>query len=93
VIGFGLLYDMRTNIYNIDPIFFLHHAQVDRLWSLWQQEQPEVRVTEFGGPKTKDKNPSEATLKDIMPYLNLVPDIQVSEVMSTKTSRLCYEYV
>ena len=28
-----------------DPIFFLHHAQVDRLMSLWQAINPEVWVT------------------------------------------------
>lgn len=25
-----------------DPIFFLHHAQVDRLWALWQMRHPNV---------------------------------------------------
>jgi tyrosinase len=76
----------------IDPIFFLHHTQVDRLWTLWQNENPEVRTTEFGGPKTQNEDPGEATLEDIMPYLDLVPDVKVSEMMSTQTSRLCYVY-
>ncbi|KAK6850538.1 monooxygenase [Apiospora arundinis] len=63
-----------------DPIFFLHHAQIDRLWTQWQQENP------------RRKEPGEASLKDVMPYLDLVPDIKVSEVMSTQTSRICYTY-
>jgi tyrosinase len=63
------------------------------LWTQWQQENPDVRTTEFGGPKTQDINTVEATLKDIMPYLGIGPDIEVSEVMSTHTSRLCYIYV
>ncbi|KAK8118267.1 uncharacterized protein PG998_006548 [Apiospora kogelbergensis] len=75
-----------------DPIFFLHHAQIDRLWTLWQQENPAVRTTEFGGPKTQNAEPGEASLEDVMPYLGLVPDIRVSEVMSTHTSKLCYAY-
>ncbi|KAK7931176.1 hypothetical protein PG985_001888 [Apiospora marii] len=75
-----------------DPIFFLHHAQIDRLWTQWQQEKPETRTMEFGGPKTKDKEPGKASLDDVMPYLGLVPDIKVSEVMSTHTSKLCYAY-
>ncbi|KAK8093302.1 uncharacterized protein PG998_014183 [Apiospora kogelbergensis] len=76
-----------------DPIFFLHHAQIDRLWTLWQMEKPETRTNEFGGPKTLNENkPGEATLNDVMPYLNLVPDIKVSEVMGTQTSKLCYNY-
>jgi tyrosinase len=24
-----------------DPVFFLHHSNVDRLWAQWQQQQPE----------------------------------------------------
>ncbi|KAK3498101.1 uncharacterized protein B0T23DRAFT_394280 [Neurospora hispaniola] len=76
-----------------DPIFFLHHTQIDRLWTLWQMEKPETRTTDFGGPKTQNlSNPGEATLDDVMPYLNLVPDIKVSEVMKTQTSKLCYSY-
>ena len=75
-----------------DPIFFLHHTQIDRLWTLWQQENPEARLTAFGGNKTQDANTVQATLDDIMPYLDLVPDVKVSEVMSTQTSRLCYTY-
>lgn len=23
-----------------DPIFFLHHAQIDRVWALWQKKDP-----------------------------------------------------
>ncbi|KAK8070195.1 hypothetical protein PG994_006811 [Apiospora phragmitis] len=75
-----------------DPIFFLHHGQVDRLWTQWQQENPEKRTTEFGGPKTQGKNSGEATLEDVMPYLGLVPDVKVKETMSTQASRLCYTY-
>ncbi|KAJ7093948.1 hypothetical protein B0H15DRAFT_147237 [Mycena belliarum] len=74
-----------------DPIFFLHHAQVDRLWTLWQQEKPAVRNTQFGGPKTR-ANTTQATLEDVMPYLNLVPDIKVAEVMTTQNARFCYTY-
>ncbi|MCY3812055.1 MAG: tyrosinase family protein [Gammaproteobacteria bacterium] len=28
-----------------DPIFFLHHAQVDRIWALWQRFHPQARWT------------------------------------------------
>jgi len=26
-----------------DPLFFLHHANIDRLWSLWQQSHPQAK--------------------------------------------------
>src|SRR5437899_2739980 len=32
-----------------DPIFYLHHAWLDRLWWLWQTQHPETRLTEVGG--------------------------------------------
>lgn len=27
-----------------DPVFWLHHANLDRLWTVWQSEHPRVRV-------------------------------------------------
>jgi tyrosinase len=33
-----------------DPVFFLHHAWLDRLWWLWQSQDPETRLAEVGGP-------------------------------------------
>lgn len=32
--------DMRTMTSPNDPIFFLHHAQVDRIWAKWQVDHP-----------------------------------------------------
>lgn len=25
-----------------DPIFFMHHAQIDRIWAIWQRKHPGV---------------------------------------------------
>jgi tyrosinase len=75
-----------------DPIFFLHHAQIDRLWTLWQQQDPETRTMAFAGRRTQDDDSPEATLEDIMPYLGLFPDTKVSEVMATPSSLFCYVY-
>ncbi|KAK2032532.1 Di-copper centre-containing protein [Colletotrichum zoysiae] len=75
-----------------DPIFFLHHTQVDRLWSMWQQAKPEERTTAFGGPKTQAGETPEATIEDTMSFLGLIPDVKIKEVMSTQTALLCYTY-
>ncbi|OLN87075.1 Tyrosinase 9 [Colletotrichum chlorophyti] len=32
-----------------DPIFFLHHANVDRLWQRWQEANLTSRLTDIGG--------------------------------------------
>ncbi len=34
---------MNTMASPADPIFFLHHAQVDRLWSIWQQTHQQAK--------------------------------------------------
>ncbi|KAK1752742.1 hypothetical protein QBC47DRAFT_349568 [Echria macrotheca] len=32
-----------------DPIFYLHHTWLDRLWAKWQLVDPEVRLKDIGG--------------------------------------------
>ena len=32
-----------------DPLFYLHHAWLDRIWRKWQLKDPEVRDKEMGG--------------------------------------------
>ena len=40
----------RPGISPRDPIFFLHHAQVDRVWALWQRLHPQARWTASNEP-------------------------------------------
>jgi tyrosinase len=79
-----------------DPIFFLHHAQIDRLWWLWQEESPKTRYTEFSGYKTPDQfdgtTPPPASLDDILLMNGLAQDLKVKDLMTTKNSLLCYSY-
>lgn len=35
-----------------DPVFWLHHANVDRLWSMWQGQDLEGRLTQVWGTRT-----------------------------------------
>lgn len=37
-----------------DPIFFLHHAYLDRVWWQWQQKDLQVRLSEIGGNNYPD---------------------------------------
>lgn len=34
--------DMMAMTSPNDPIFFMHHAQIDRLWAIWQQTHPGI---------------------------------------------------
>ncbi|TKA52283.1 hypothetical protein B0A55_13183, partial [Friedmanniomyces simplex] len=44
-IPFGIGGDFETFTAPYDPLFFLHHTQLDRLWWLWQQRQPDKGFT------------------------------------------------
>lgn len=37
-----------------DPIFFLHHTNLDRLWWEWQKLDLPARLTDMGGRNTPD---------------------------------------
>lgn len=78
-----------------DPIFFLHHGQIDRLWWLWQQEDPVARNFDFSGIRilpSGETSPIGAGLNDTLPMNGLALDISVSKVMTTETKLLHYHY-
>lgn len=65
-----------------DPVFFLHHTQLDRMWWEWQRRQ-KLRGTGIEGPGNLDY---------LYPYGGLAPDKKVREIMSTESDLLCYTY-
>ncbi|KAH8881179.1 Di-copper centre-containing protein [Thozetella sp. PMI_491] len=85
----GVIGDMNTWSSANDPIFWLHHAQLDRLWWIWQKEDPQNRFSEY---KNSPAQASFATIYDEMEYLGLFENRTVSEVMRTDTDILCYRY-
>ncbi|KAL4880306.1 hypothetical protein BJY04DRAFT_219301 [Aspergillus karnatakaensis] len=44
----GVMFDTVSS--NGDPIFYLHHAYLDRLWWQWQQADQARRLYDIGGP-------------------------------------------
>lgn len=85
----------RSTLYALtrvtDPIFFLHHAQLDRLWWRWQQKFPHRRSKEYSG-KHMYNSTGEARLDDLLLVGGLARDIPVSQVMSASGGLLCYRY-
>jgi len=77
-------------------LFYLHHTQIDRLWWIWQQKDPEKRTLDYsglGGSWDSSEPPTAAaTLTDRMRVLGLGPDVVVRDAMSTVKGPLCYQY-
>ncbi|UPK93034.1 hypothetical protein LCI18_003969 [Fusarium solani-melongenae] len=84
-----------------DPIFWVHHTQLDYLWSLWQTAG-KARLTDVGGARTLDGfGPSgdqvEPTTLDTPLWMGFInDDVPVKAVMDTINRDgegvLCYEY-
>lgn len=54
--------DMGPGTSPNDPVFFLHHCNIDRLWALWQQEHSSPYEPASGGPAGHNLN-------DVMQFL------------------------
>ncbi|KAJ4364847.1 hypothetical protein N0V95_000596 [Ascochyta clinopodiicola] len=79
-----------------DPVFWMHHAMLDRVWWMWQALHLNQAKTISGTITIFNKPPSrDATLEDLIRfnYLNL-PDVSNVDVMSTLSGEpLCYIYL
>jgi len=76
----------------LDPLFFLHHAQMDRLWWQWQQADPKKRLRDYSGRAVVDNVERTAKLGDTLSFGGLGTDVSASEVMNTEAWPLCYRY-
>lgn len=74
-----------------DPLFFLHHTQLDRLWWLWQKRQPGRGLTAYSGPKQRHSI-EMASLDDLIQMQGLAEPVKVAEVMNIQGDLLCYDY-
>lgn len=84
-----------------DPLFYLHHANLDRLWDQWQRVDFEVRRADMGGPDTMFAYPwdffgevpyENITLETELEYKGLMENVKISEVMDIHSANLCIEY-
>ncbi|KAI0892269.1 hypothetical protein F4806DRAFT_242503 [Annulohypoxylon nitens] len=96
----GVLGDMaNTWSSTVDPIFWLHHSAVDRLWNAWQRNDWPRRKKDIGGPDTQWAYPYDYFGKK--PYKNITLDfamnfgfiggmLNIRKVMDIRD--LCYTY-
>jgi len=77
-----------------DPVFFLHHVMVDKVWSDWQKLNNGANKNLFGGKQVNYRadlrfsGSHEATAQDVLyPY----PDWTVADTFDTEA--ICFKYV
>lgn len=81
-----------------DPVFWLHHAGVDRYWWTWQNYlAPERRTMELGLTMTMFDDPPDrnGTLDDELDFGVVGPGrrLRIRETMSSLKGPFCYVYV
>ncbi|KAF8470803.1 hypothetical protein BDZ91DRAFT_550920 [Kalaharituber pfeilii] len=79
-----------------DPLFYLHHTYIDKLWWDWQRANLDSRLKEIAGMTTAKKPETGwvlATLNDTFTAWGLVRDVQIHEIMDIENELLCYAYV
>ncbi|KAH8826787.1 hypothetical protein DL96DRAFT_1709936 [Flagelloscypha sp. PMI_526] len=78
-----------------DPLFFMHHTFIDKLWYDWQQVSPSTRTNAIAGCTTQGMGACAVatTLDYTMSMADITPDVTVGDVMDTQGDYLCYEYV
>ncbi|EUC55929.1 tyrosinase tyrosinase: common central domain protein [Rhizoctonia solani AG-3 Rhs1AP] len=83
--------DLRRQYSPNEPLFFIHHAQTDRLWTLWQGRN-ETRLSDYGGNTVQNQFVNTASLNDKLSYMGLAEDRTVESLMDTMSNGLCYKY-
>lgn len=89
--------DAGSDFYNspADPAFFPHHAQIDRVWWIWQNLDLPNRQRALAGlaGSIGDTTARNATLSDEI-SMGLVgyPNVTIGDALSTMGGPFCYIY-
>ncbi|KAK8091245.1 hypothetical protein PG994_000750 [Apiospora phragmitis] len=99
--GVGGLYGTMTDTYAspADPVFYLHHSNVDRAWWSWQARDLVGRERDMSGPLVSfdytNARGGNATL-DTPVWVGLGEgnrvEFRVADLMHIQKEPLCYEY-
>ncbi|KAG8727093.1 hypothetical protein FRC11_013944 [Ceratobasidium sp. 423] len=83
--------DVREHYSPNDPLFYLHHAQIDRVWALWQGRN-KTRLSDYAGNTIQNVTTNTALVSDMMTMLDLAENRTVESIMDTQANGLCYTY-
>ena len=77
-----------------DPLFYLHHGNVDRQWWSWQSRDLSKRLTDVNGPLVPfdygNQQGGNSTLNSVLDFTQLAPSVKVGSVVDIR--KLCYTY-
>ena len=77
----------------LDPLFFLHHANLDRIWWNWQQVDP-ARLYEISGRSSQTPPFVNVTLDYPLEMAQSIgPTVPLWKVMDIRSAYNCYTYV
>jgi len=71
-----------------DPIFWLHHAFIDRNFRIWQNRDS-ARVNNIDGT---DAAGNRLTLDTTVNVYGIRPDVRIRDILDTTSTTLCYKY-
>ncbi|KAF8259519.1 Di-copper centre-containing protein [Lactarius quietus] len=86
-----------------EPLFWMHHAMVDKVWYDWQHRNLVNAKSYFGGSipslqsiESYEQYPNGAppllNLSSTMPADGMFPEVTIGDVMDTTSGILCYVY-
>lgn len=78
-----------------DPVFYLHHAMIDRVWWIWQLQDLDTRLTAVAG-RVGGGSTRQGSLQDDVSLGFAAGSTVLGELMDTmggKGGDFCYIYV
>ncbi|KAJ0415561.1 hypothetical protein BJY00DRAFT_293349 [Aspergillus carlsbadensis] len=76
-----------------DPLFYLHHGNLDRILWEWQQQDLETRLHQVGGPiEPMDYSGTNVTLDFTVNIGAIAGDATLEQLLNTRGDALCYTY-
>ena len=82
-----------------DPVFYFHHGMLDRIWWIWQMQDPENRLNAFpssNAPVHNHGKRAEDPMTAIIDLEWLAPPIKLTEAndqLGGYNGAFCYVYV
>lgn len=78
-----------------DPWWYLQHSQIDRIWWIWQNQDPANRIHQIGDTITVNNSPPSrnATLEDVVDLaVNAPESVKLGDLVDTQSGPFCYSY-